>query len=253
MRRILEIVIVLITFGCNAQNVTMKGMYTFYQSGDSVASFSLPHSKTIYNHDSEKIYEEYFTELGDSTSDLFFEDYRKSPELIIKGSISEGDTSNYYYTQNCTTGDKFIIQGNDTTNRYTINCVNNEIIKIVCTEGFLTSDTLIKVDEKEYWKTTLPDGTIEYSMHQFDKKGRMIWSRWGMSNMSDSTGNFLHFEYDDKNYIETITSSAIGVEDKYSTIVINYCNRNWIPIRREVIELNNGTRTLRRFKYTRIE
>ena len=123
----------------------------------------------------------------------------------------------------------------------------------MCTEGFLTTDTLIKVGDKEYWKTTFPDNTIEYSMREFDKERRMVIARWGMSNRSDSTGNFSKYEYDDEEYIETITSSRIGVEDTFGTIVINYCNSNWIPLKREVIELNDGIKTLRRFEFTRVE
>lgn len=253
MKRIIGIVILLITLGCNAQNITLKGRYTFYQNGDSIRSFSLPHSKTTFNSEHEKVYEEYFKKLGDSTSDLFFEDYTQSPELIVKGTISKNDTSKYYYTQNCASGKKYIIQGNDTTNRYSILCVNNEVIKVVCTKGYLTSDTLIKISDKEFWKTTLPDNTIEYSMRQFDKNGRILLSQWGMSSMTDSTGNFSRFEYDNKKHIETITSSTIGLEDKYGTVVVNYCDRNWIPIKREVIELNNGVKTLRRFECIRID
>lgn len=253
MRRILEIVFVLITFGCNAQNVTMLGRYTFYQSEDSIATFSIPQSKTIYNSDDQKIFESYYTELGDSTADIFFEDFEKSPELIVKGFISDGDTSKYIYTEDCSNGEKFIIHDNDTNHRYRIVCINNEVVKIVSTDEFPTSDTLIKEDGKEYWVSTLPDGNKEYSMRQFDSKGRMVLYRWGMTSMSDSEGNFTRYEYDDQNYIETITSSTIGVEDKFGTLVVNYCNKNWITLKREVIELNNGLKTTRRFEYTRIE
>ncbi len=65
MKNILHIAIFLIAFGSNAQNITMLGRYTFYQCEDSVATFSLPQSKTIYNEDYEVIYESYYTELGD--------------------------------------------------------------------------------------------------------------------------------------------------------------------------------------------
>lgn len=253
MRRILEIAIVLLTFGCNAQNVTMLGRYTFFQSEDSTATFSLPQSKTVYNSAYEKVFDSYYTELGDSTTDIFFEDLSKSPELIVKGFISSGDTSKYVYTQNCSKGEKYIIHDGDTTSRCNISCINNEIVKIVCTEGFMTSDTLIKIDGKKYWVSTLPDGTVEYFMRQFDQKGRMILYRWGMPNISSTEGNFTTYEYDDENYIETVTSSTTGVEDKYGTVVINYCDKNWITVKREVIELNDGVKTMRRFEYTRTE
>ncbi len=253
MRRILQIAFILIAFKSTAQNVTMLGRYTFYQSEDSVGTFSLPQSKIIYNSDHQRIFESYYTELGDSTADIFFEDFEKSPEIVVKGFISAGDTSKYIYIEDCSNGEKVVLFGNDTIHRYSISCINKEVVKIVSTDEFPTSDTLIKENGREYWVSTLSNGDKEYSMRQFDSKGRVIFYRWGMTSKSDSEGNYTRFEYDDQNYIETITSSTIGVENKFGTIIVNYCDKNWITLKREFIELNDGARTIRRFEYTRVE
>jgi hypothetical protein len=252
MKRILEIAIFLFAFGCNAQDVVIRGIYTFYQSEDSTASFSLPHSKTIYNSDFEKIYEEYHTELGDSTSDLFFEDFRNSPELFITGFISESDTSKHIYTENCVTGKSYNIRDDDTTDRLTIECINNELVRVAPTNSLETYDTLIMRGNIHYWKSILPEGKLEFSnFQQFDSKDRVILFKNRLT--LDATENFTRHNYDDEKYIETITSSAIGVEDQYASIVINYCDKNWILIKREVIEIHDGVKTLRRFEYTRID
>jgi YD repeat-containing protein len=112
---------------------------------------------------------------------------------------------------------------------------------------------LIRVDNIDYWRTTLPNGKIEYSLRKFDSKRRITLYRSGLTSMTDSTGNFTRFDYDDEKHIETITSSSIGVENKYETIVSNYCDDNWITIKREIIEIHDGVNTLRRFEYTRIK
>lgn len=253
MKRILEISIFLLSFTCNAQDVTIRGFYTSYQSDDSVAHFYLPHSKTIYNSNSEKMYEEYFVELGDSTSDLFFEDYRKKPELTIKGWIKDGDTSKYLYSENCETGEKLLIEGQDTSYHYTIYCVDNEVIKIVYNDSYLSTDTLTKFKKGEYWKTTLSDGTTEYTVRKFDSQGRVIVYRDGLQKLRTTKGNYLKIKYDDKNYIEKHTSFSRGTLRENATIIITYCDENWIPKIQLVTEIINGEKTKRRFEFFRVE
>lgn len=253
MNRILEIVFCIISFSSFTQEIEVKGIYVHYESGDSSANYSFYHSTTVYNSQYKKIYEVMRRELNDENSSVFFEDSRLAPELIVKGFVNDNDTSKYIYTQNCATGKKYIIENGDTNYRYMIECVNNEVVKIVCVEGFPTTDTLIKIDNGEYWKTTLPNGKIKYSFRQFDQKGRTILYRSQMENMNDSTGNFSRYKYDDENYIETVTSSSVGVEDKYATIVKTYCDEMWIPLKKEVIEINDGFKTIRIFEYSRVK
>ena len=241
MKKILEIALFLIAFGCHAQNVTIEGRYTFYQSDDSTASFSLPHSTTIYDSDSKLIYEQFFLDLDDSTSEIFFKDYRNSPETFIQGFISKKDTTTKYtHTYNCTAGKGYTIKNDDTTHRQAIECVNNELVRVASIDSLESYDTLIRTNNTSYWKSSPPYDGIKYSYEEFDSNDRVILSLNEFSGFLNSEGNFTRHEYDDENHIETITSSAVGVEDQFATIVINYCDDDWILVKKR------GHRNLRR-------
>lgn len=255
MYRIIQIVFLIISFQSLSQDIEVLGKYVYYEKEDSIAYHDFDHIRMIYDSNFTLIYQEMKRELGNEDDDLFFEDFRKSPELTIKGFITKTDTIKYVYSQNCLTGEKFIINDGDTTHIYKIECLNNEVVSITyLNDEYYNKDTLIKTENGEFWKITMTNGDVEYIYREFDSKGRLILSRDGLKSMTDfNTGNFHKFEFNDRKFTEKVTHSRVGVEDKYGDFETNYYDENWILIKKESIELHNGIKTLRIFEYTRIE
>jgi hypothetical protein len=147
MKKIIQIAFIILSFQSHSQEIEMLGTYVYYEQEDSIAHYSFEHIKMIYDSNYNLVYQEMKRDLGNVDDNLFFEDFRNSPELTIKGFISKTDTLEYIYTENCITGKKYIIDDGDTTNIYEIECVNDEVVKVKCIKGYLTTDTLYPPDQ----------------------------------------------------------------------------------------------------------
>lgn len=236
------------------QDIRLEGFYTYYESEDSTAVLAEYHTTLIYNSSHEKVYEEYRLSLGDPDSDIFFEDTRQE-HVFINGRIYGTDTVKYVHIEDCELGKKFRIEGNDTTIIYSIKCQDQRLTEMHCIKGCDYSDSLI-IDPKtntEYWRTTYANGDTFYSSRQFDRKKRVILFRNMIPTIHDSIGPYVKISYDDDEHVETVVSSNTFYDDKIKDTVITYYDDDWIPIKKEVIEMREGKKTLRRFEFRRIE
>ncbi len=232
MRKVFFFILIILTnTACSQKTTSVIGYFeSFYSDSDTDSSFVGKVYSEEHYQDGKQVYNQQFDIWVDSCYEI---NRTINDSLKYRIEFCQGDSSYSEFHTKPSQNLRFNIKNSDTTSITNLTYLNDKIVRMKCIKGCDSDVEVSYSGDTTFYKYI---GSFKlYSWEIFDKQERQVCYALPTEDISD----FQYFKhtYDDQKRTKTTIS---GYKEEINEYIKVYYDKNWVPLKKEVVVYNDG-------------